>query len=257
MKIGIFAANLLMDVKESIRASAQMGADGVQLWNSSGELTPWNLDRTARADLLHFIKSNGLVVSALCGDFGGFTDPSTVEERVEKTIQVIDLAPDLETNIITTHIGLIPEDPNDVAWRTMSEALEKVGEYAENRECLLATETGPEEPELMAKLFRTLKTEAIDVNYDPANLVLNGYDPIAGVKVLKDYIVHAHAKDALRHPDGSAEEMPLGAGSVGIPDFIAALREISFDGFVTVERETGEDRAGDIRKAVQYLRSLI
>ena len=258
MKIGIFASNLRMEVADSIRASARMGADGVQLWNSSGDLTPENLDRTGRADLLHLIKSSGLVVSALCGDFGhGFTDPAKVEEIVEKTAQVVDMAADLETNIITTHIGVVPEDPGDIAWRTMAEALEEAGKHAENRECLLATETGPEEPELMAKFLSTLKTSAIVVNYDPANLAMRGYDPIAGVETLAGYIVHTHAKDGLRHPDGKPEEKPLGEGAVGIPDFIAALRDIGYDGFVTIERESGDDREGDMRRAVEYLRALI
>lgn len=258
MKIGIFAANLRMETRGSIITSAKLGAEGVQLWNSSGPLTPWELGKTARADLLHLIKSNGLVVSALCGDFGhGFTNPANVEEIIEKTKQVVDMAPDLETNVITTHIGLIPEDPNHVAWKTMAEALEEVGKYAEDKGCLLATETGPEEPALMVKFLSTLKTSAITVNYDPANLAMNGYHPIAGVETLKDYIVHTHAKDGLRHPDGRPEEKPLGEGAVGLPDYIAALRSIGFDGFVVIERESGEDREGDMRRGVEYLRTLM
>jgi len=258
MQIGIFAANLLMETRESIRTAARLGADGVQLWNSSGDLTPWELGKTARADLLEFIKSNGLVVSALCGDFGhGFTDPATVEEMIVKTKQVVEMAPDLETNIITTHIGVIPEDPKDKAWRTMEEALEGLGGYAEDLGCVLATETGPEEPELMERFLSTLKTGAIAINYDPANLAMNGYDPIEGVEILAGYIVHTHAKDGIRRPDGKGEEKPLGEGAVGIPEYIATLRKIGYDGFVTIERETGQDPEGDIGKAVQYLRGLI
>jgi sugar phosphate isomerase/epimerase len=258
MKIGIFASNLKMGVKESIVTSAKLGAEGVQLWNSSRELTPWDLDKTGRADLLHLIKSNGMVVAALCAEFnGGFGNPEVVEERVAKTKEVIAMAPDLEATVISAHVGVIPEDPNDAGRKIMAQAMEEVGQFAEKLGCVFAVETGPEAPELMARFFSSLKTKAMKANYDPANLLMRGYDPIAGVKALKDYIVHCHAKDGARLPDGKREEMPLGKGGVGIPAYIAALREIGYEGFVTVERESGDDREGDIRRAVEYLRTLM
>ena len=36
-----------------------------------------------------------------------------------------------------------------------------------------------------------------------------------------------------------------------------ALNDIGYKGFLTIEREVGDDPEGDIRKAADYIRSLI
>ena len=60
---------------------------------------------------MDIIRSNGLVVSALCGDFGqGFGDSEKNPELIERSKRVLDLAKDLETDVVTTHIGVVPED---------------------------------------------------------------------------------------------------------------------------------------------------
>ena len=106
-------------------------------------------------------------------------------------------------------------------------------------------------------------------------------DPVAAVATLAPYIVHTHAKDGrnLRpcdpeqvyaaftdgtYPDlekalgGSPfVELPLGEGDVAWKPYLAALSAIGYDGFLTIEREEGEDRYGDIAKGVKFLRSLI
>jgi len=111
---------------------------------------------------------------------------------------------------------------------------------------------------------------------DPANLVMVvGDDPVKAVHTLKDYIVHTHAKDGrmiyARDPEvvygitnsddvpvgPSHLEVPLGEGQVPFPEYLAALDEIGFKGFLTIEREVGEDPVGDISRAVEFLRSVI
>ena len=60
------------------------------------------------------------------------------------------------------------------------------------------------------------------------------------------------AKDGLRG-DG---EVPLGEGDVDFPRYVAALDEVGYDGFLTIEREAGGNPVGDIERAARYLRSL-
>ena len=48
--------------------------------------------------------------------------------------------------------------------------------------------------------------------------------------------------------------MPLGQGSVPWDKYLAALRDIQYDGYLTIERETGDDPAADIQLAVNFLR---
>ena len=66
-------------------------------------------------------------------------------------------------------------------------------------------------------------------------------------------IVH---KDALV-TDRSFEEVPLGEGGVPFKPYLEALEDIGFGGFLTIEREVGPDPAGDIAKAVAFLKSFM
>ena len=99
------------------------------------------------------------------------------------------------------------------------------------------------------------------VNMDPANLkMVMDDDPVQAVYTLKDYIVHTHAKDGLRFNDPTLEkpfqEVPLGQGDVDWPNYLKALNDIGFKGFLTIERECGDNPAADIQMAVEFLKKL-
>ena len=263
MKIGVIPDSFRLPIKEAIKKAAELEIEGIQPYATHGDLDPKNMSKTARDDFKHFVSSLGLTISALVGDFGGhgFADPKSVEWRVERTKEVIDLAVDLGVNVVTTHIGVVPEDENDIAWKTMVESLPEVGTYAYDRGVFLATETGPEPAELLKKLLDFIGNPGLKVNYDPANLVMvAGDDPVKGVYTLKDYIVHTHAKDGIKLPDENGQkrwqELPLGEGGVDWPNYLKAMKEIGYDGFFTIEREVGEDPAKDIAHARDFLRKL-
>ena len=74
---------------------------------------------------------------------------------------------------------------------------------------------------------------------------------------LKDYIVHTHAKDGVHIAPDGYEELPLGTGAVPFPKYIAALEEVGYRGFLTIEREAGETPEKDIKIAYDYLKSII
>ena len=105
--------------------------------------------------------------------------------------------------MITTHIGEVPETPNAV-WDTLRAALNAIGRYAEEHGVVLATETGPESGPVLRALLDTLDTTAIRVNFDPANLVMAGFDLDEALDALLPYIVHTHAKDGCNDPEARA-----------------------------------------------------
>ncbi len=253
LKIGVTLVSFQLPVEESLKKAAEIGLKGVQLWNVGGELDPRNMSKDEREKFAKRVSSLGLTITALCGDIGGFTDSSNVKERIERTKEFLDLSIDLSAPIVTTHIGAIPQDKNSKPWRTIYDALRRLGEYCEKVDSYLAAETGPEEPELMRELFEKIESPGLKINYDPANLVMRGYDPIEGVYTLKDYIVHIHVKDGERN-DG---EKLLGEGDVPLNDYIKALDEIGYDGFLVIERETGKNRVADIIKEKKFLEELL
>ena len=104
--------------------------------------------------------------------------------------------------------------------------------------------------------------------------MVTGDDPVKAVYTLKDYIVHTHAKDGIKLLDVDPEilyrviedvisegeafrEVPLGQGSVDFPRYLAALDDIGYKGFLTIEREVGANPSADIAMAVDFLNNLI
>jgi len=255
-KIGVTSTSFNMPFDQMLPLAKEMGITGIQLWNVSGEHDARSLTQDARERLLDKIRSHGMEISALCAEVGGFTDPATVEVHLEKAKAVIDLAVDFGVYVISGHVGTISEDPNDPARVCMRKAMIELGSYAEDRGKVYASETGPETIELMREFIDELPNKAIKLNFDPANLVMNGINPVKGVLVGKELIVHTHVKDAIRYVDGSCEEMPVGKGSVPFSEYFAALDSIGYDGYFTIEREIGENRVVDIRAAVEVIKSL-
>lgn len=274
--IGVLLESFLLPTNEALDRAASLGMNGVQIRVTDGDLTPENLTGDKRKELLKAVKDRGLSVSALCGDLGhGFGDAEKNPDLIERSKRILDLAKDLETDVVTTHIGVVPEDKNHPRYAVMQDACGQLAAYADEMKAHFAIETGPEKAETLKAFLDGLHSTGVAVNLDPANFVMvTGDDPVQAVYTLKDYIVHTHAKDGRRlryvAPEiiyGLAEEemlgstsfieLPLGEGDVDFPNYLKALDEIGFRGYLTIEREVGEDPAGDIALAVSFLKNLL
>lgn len=281
-KIGVIVDGFRLPVREGLQKAKWVGADGVQIFAVHGEMDPDHLSASSRHELKKYIDSLGLEVTALCGDIGhGFQDRTENGRKIDKSKRILDLAVELGTNVVTTHIGVIPEDENDPVYEAMQAACAELSVYASSLGAHFAVETGPETAETLKRFLDSLGTKGVAVNFDPANLVMvTGDDPVEGVKLLRDYIVHTHVKDGIRYKPidprevyGSLgyeskdeslvkrieageffREVPLGQGVVDFEAYFAALREIGYKGYLTIERETGENPEHDISKAVQFIR---
>lgn len=252
--IGVIIDSFKCDTYEAIKKAAALNLSGIQMYSTTGVNSPENLSWEKRKELLNFVKENGMVFSAICGDFGvGFSNKELNPQTIEKSKRVMDLAKELECDIVTTHIGVVPEDPNHDTYKVMQEACFELSRYADSLDSHFAIETGPEPSAVLKTFLDSLKSKGVAVNLDPANLVLLGDDPIQAVYNLKDYIVHTHAKDWLRH----SGEVPLGTGNVDFPAYLKALEDISYKGFLTIEREVGDNPSADIETAVNFLTDII
>jgi len=267
MKIGAMTTSFRKPFRESLEASAALGVDGVQIWATNltyydphhavGELDPELTGPAEQQELLATLRRLGLEISALCGDLGrGFVKPDHIAEDVDKTKRMMDLARSLGVRVLTSHIGRIPEDRDDPGWKTAAAALEEIGAHGDRIGVVFASETGPESGAALAAFLSALKAKSIKVNYDPANMVMRGFDPVQGAYDLKGFIVHTHAKDG-NGPGPNRGEVPLGEGEVPWPRYLRALKEIGYEGYLTIEREVGDDPAADIVTAAKFLREQL
>ncbi|MDR0401204.1 MAG: sugar phosphate isomerase/epimerase [Treponema sp.] len=277
MKIGVITDCFRLPLEDSLRKAAELGFSGVQIYAAQGEFDPSLLDRREElASRLALIKDLGLSVSALCGDMGGhgFENRRDNGERIEKTKRIIDLAAAVGTRVVTTHIGVIPEDEASPKFSALLEALDALGSYGMGRGVTLAIETGPEKPETLKK-FIDRTHGGVGVNLDPANFVMvTGVDPAAAAEILGKYIVHTHVKDGIMKQQTDpgivynffAEggigdfrmadyftETPVGEGAVDFDAYLGALKKTGYDGFFTIEREAGADPEQDIAGALRFI----
>ena len=267
MKIGAMTTSFRKPFYEALEASATLKVDGVQIWATNityydphhpvGELDPELTTEAHKRELRETLNRLGLEISALCGDLGrGFVKPDHIREDVEKTKRMMDLANSLGVTVLTSHIGRIPGSASDPGYRTAAEALEEIRACGDEVGVFFASETGPESGAALAEFLRGLTTRSIKVNYDPANMVMNGFDPVRGAYDLEGFIVHTHAKDGIG-PGAKRGEVPLGEGEVPWPEYLQALKEIGYDGYLTIEREVGADPAADIVTAARFLREQL
>jgi sugar phosphate isomerase/epimerase len=276
-KIGVIIDSFRLGVAEGIRKAREVGADGIQVYATSGEMAPEALSPARRRELLDQIKSEGLVISALCGDLGGhgFMDGADNPQRIERSKRIMELARDLDTQVVTTHIGVVPADPAHPRYQILQEACVELAAFGDAMGASFAIETGPETAVVLRRFIDSLGAAGVRVNLDPANFVMvTGDDPVEAVRTLAPYIVHTHAKDGIRLLEQDPEitygmieaaiergqafiEVPLGQGKVHFPSYLKALSEIGYNGFLTIEREVGGDPVGDIRLAVSFLKENI
>ena len=118
----------------------------------------------------------------------------------------------------------------------------------------LILESGQETAEDLAKFMALVP--GVGINFDPANMVLYAKGrPMDALKLLYPWIRQVHVKDACetKVPGTWGTEVPWGEGEVGGKSFVAALEGLGYKGNYVVEREGGDDRAGDINKAIGRL----
>lgn len=277
--IGVMVESFRTNFRDAVEKAVLIGAGGLQMYCTNGEYAPENMSDSKISETLDIIKSNGLVFSAICGDLGqGFGDKEKNRVNIEKSKRIMELAKRLECNIVTTHIGVVPNDKHSDRYKIMQEACRELADYADSLNAHFAVETGPETAKTLKGFLDSLNSKGVAVNLDPANLVMvTGDNPVNAVYTLKDYIVHTHAKDGVKLRESNPEyiyrvvhpvpkeydgveffrEMPLGAGFVPFEKYLNALDEIGYRGFLTIERECGETPEKDIKLAAEYLKDII
>jgi sugar phosphate isomerase/epimerase len=192
---------------------------------------------------------------------GGFGDPALRSERIERLKWGVDRTRELGLSDLTLHAGFLPE-PGDPGRSALLDTLGLAAQIAGEKGVTLAFETGQETADLLRLTLDDLKSPYAKVNFDPANMLLYDMgDPIRAIEILGPDIRSVHAKDAFRPKVAGhwGQEVPLGEGEVGMPQFVEALKRVGYQGPLIIEREVG-DQAGrfkDVAFGLSYLKSLV
>src|SRR5262249_54949676 len=134
------------------------------------------------------------------------------QPRIDHVRSVMSLAFELGTRVAIVPCPKLPGENEPERARLLREALLDLGRHGDRVGSVLALEIGLDPPEKVRDFLATFDVGSLKVNYDPANMLVNGFDPVAGVIPLSRLIAHTHARDARRTTvSRRAQEVCIGA----------------------------------------------
>lgn len=258
MKLGISLPALDMPFRRGLAESRRLGVSGVRL-DALGDLSPNRLSETGRRELRQLLRSHGLELTAIgCPLRRGLDEPIDLQPRLDRIRKVMELSFDLGARIVIVQAGQIPSDEKGASNSTLRESLLALGQHGNRIGSTLALDTGMECADVLATFLSEFDTGAIGVNYDPANMLMSGFDPVANLQPLKSLIVHTTASDARkRSANRAAAEVPMGHGDIDWMLYLATLSAMDYRGWLVVNRASGADRLAEVGQAVTFLRRLL
>jgi sugar phosphate isomerase/epimerase len=189
-------------------------------------------------------------------------------------MDVIAAADVLGLGVVCTLAGFPAEGKNKM--QTIRECLPDVfaplAEEAGKRGIKIAFEnwfaTNLQNLDSFKAITEALPQENVGFNFDPSHLLWQQLDHIAAVDEFKDRIFHVHAKDTAIRKDilgrvgvlegGWWRYVIPGFGEIDWGRFILALREIGYDGVLSVEHEDRAFGAEDgFEKALTHLSQFV
>jgi L-ribulose-5-phosphate 3-epimerase len=192
---------------------------------------------------------------------GGFGDPATRPERIERFKWGLYRTKELGLSDITLHAGFIPA-VGEPGRKDFLDTLAHVADLAERVGTTVAFETGQESSILLRQTLDDLRCPNLKVNFDPANMLLYDMDdPLEAVERLAPDIRSVHVKDANRPGVRGewGEEVPLGVGCTNTAAFVRTLRKIGYRGPLIIERggRNREQVVRDIEHGIRFLRCCL
>ena len=182
-------------------------------------------------------------------------------ERVAALKAGADFAVRVGVPSVTTHVGFIPENPNNPLYPGLLDALREVVDYCADRGITFCFETGQETPVTLLRVIEDLGRDNLGINLDPANLLMYGKaNPVDALDVFGQYVAGVHAKDG-EYPTNGRQlgvEKPLGEGRVNFALLVPKLKSLGYSGALTIEREiSGPRQIADIQRAIAILAELL
>jgi sugar phosphate isomerase/epimerase len=258
LKLGVRLESLNLPLRRALAEAGRLAVGGVQV-DAVGDLSPSQLSQTGRREFRNLLRAHNLELTALgCPLRRGLDTTENQQPRLEHVKQVMALSYDLGPRLVIVQAGRVPVDRDDPRGPVLTESLTVLAGHGDRTGTTLALETGLESGAELRGYLDRFDTGSLAVNFDPANLLLNGFDPYQSLRALQGKVAHTHAKDARRSGTSrTAQEVPLGAGDIDWIQYVGVLEEVEYRGWVVIERESGEDRLADVANGVAFLRRFL
>lgn len=258
--IGVNTDDLQIAPKQAFRKASEMRFRTIEFGVGAGELSPKNLTGSGRRHVSRFVEGLGLGIASLVADFPGvrLTDPRSVDGRVTRTLDIIELAVDLHVGVVTTSLGALAHPDTGEPAPLAVQALRALGEHADARGVLLAVRPSSDDAERTAILLAEVACPAVVVGLDPAAQVMAGHNPLALIEFAAGRIPLMHVRDGVvGSPACSGHETRLGDGDVDMIGVLAALQGADFRGPYIIRRCQSDTPLEDLQVGHDRLTRLL
>lgn len=257
-------------IEQSIGIIANAGYSGVEIMCDVPHAfppIPEQLTESIRTSLsknkIGISNLNGFMMCAV-GDFHHPSwieaDPSKRRQRIDHTINCIELAGRLGAKTVSTEPGgPLKQVGTQKALTLFREGLEQVIPIAEKNRIKLLIEPEPglliENSEQFLSFISGLDTEYVGLNFDVGHFFCVNEDPASLIRSMRDHIIHVHLEDIA---DSRVHRHLIpGKGVINFAQIFKALNAIDYDGYVTVELYPYENNPEQAAKdAMEYLKPL-
>ena len=193
----------------------------------------------------------------------GLVPEATRHSRLEEMFQISDFANWLGCDTVALHLGFIPHDPSADGYSDIVEVTRQLCDHCDKHSQYLHLETGQETADGLLEFISQVERSNLKINFDPANMILYGTgEPIEALRKVGEHVRSIHCKDG-KWSDKPGEtwgaEVALGEGDVGMEAYLRTLKEIGYDGPLTIEREIPQDsqrQKAEIGQAIELLTRL-
>lgn len=258
LKIGIQTLSLGRSLRRALETAGQLNAEGVEI-DLRTELQLSECTPSAIRQIRKLLEDHRLTLSAVAFPTRrGFDEPAELDRRIAATCQAMQIGYQLGARVLNCRVGKVPDADDDDRWRCLTESLSAVGAHGQRVGMLLAAQTGSESGPQLAKLIQAFPEGTLGVDYHPAELLKGGFDHRAALAALGPNIRHVHAADAVRDlGNRRVVDVPLGRGTVDLPELLAGLEQFDYQGWITIERRETANPVGEISDAVAYLTNVM
>jgi sugar phosphate isomerase/epimerase len=191
----------------------------------------------------------------------GLVPPKTRGDRVELLRKASDFAKTAGIPAVQRELGFLPAEVDNPLFKPCVDALWHVADYCKHNGQTVRCATGHETPLALLRVIRAAAFPNIGVNLNPASLIRYGNgNPVDALDTLGPLVMGVSATDGLypTDPDELGEARPMGKGKVDFPRLLARLKEVGYDGPITIDGEnTGPQQTADVVAAKRYLEGLI
>lgn len=259
-QMGIDLQDLRTDAKSALRQAAGMEFQTVEVPAAEGETTPQSLSPSGRRHLQRLVADLGLNMSALSADFPGFrlSDPRSIDERVERTCAILDLAADMSVPVVTAGVGALTHPQTGEPSEAAISALRRIGEFADARDRVFAIRPSHDSVERLAAVLASVGCPWIRIGLDPAAMLMAGVNPLATMQRLGPQVSLIHMRDGVPgNPDHPGQETRLGEGEVDVRGLLASLQEWEYQGPLILRRTDASNPALELASARDFLRRMM